>query len=147
MLNFILYPSNFNFLNKTFTTILVTYKNFEELTPCIEKCIKLFNDEIIWSEMFDIIQAEQRVKDGKELYIGLIEDKIFGYVWFEDHKDGKKIFNVFVKNNEKDRKYKGSEFVSYIIKEFNSNFIIYAEVDEWNIKSIRMFEKLGFINQ
>lgn len=145
MLNFILYPSNFKFLNKAFTTILVTNKNFKELIPHIEKCIKLFNDEIVWSGMFDINQAEQRIKDGKELYIGLIENEIFGYTWFEDYKDGKKIFNVFVRNNQKDRKYSGSEFISQIIKEFQPNRTIYAEVDEWNIKSIGMFKKLGFI--
>lgn len=145
MLNFILYPSNFIFLNKTYTTITVTNKNFKELTPHIEKCIKIFNDEIVWSGMFDIIQAEQRIKDGKELYIGLVEDEIFGYVWFENYKDGKKIFNIFVRNNQKDRKYKGSEFVSHIIKKFQSDFIIHAEVDEWNTKSINMFKKLGFI--
>lgn len=147
MLNLILYPSNFNFLNKTFTTILVTNSNFKELTPSIEKCIKLFNDEIVWSGMFDMCQAEQRVKDGKELYIGLIENEIFGYTWFEKYKDGKKIFNVFVRNNQKDRKYSGSEFISQIIKEFQPNHIIYAEVDEWNVKSIGMFKKLGFITE
>lgn len=145
MINFVLYPSNFIFLNKTFTTILVTNENFKEVNFHIEKCIKLFNDEIIWSGMFDMDEAKQRVNEGKDFYIGLVENEILGYAWIQNYKDGKKIFNIFVRNNEKNRKYSGSEFISFLIRKYQSNCIVYAEVDEWNVKSINMFKKLGFI--
>jgi hypothetical protein len=38
----------------------------------------------------------------------------------------------------------GTEFTSDIINRFETQYPIYADVDDWNVKSIRLFKKLGF---
>ena len=93
--------------------------------------------------MFNVDMVYDRLLNKKEFYIGLRENDSIGHTWFESYLDGKKIFNVFIRN-VKDRDYCGSEFISYIIQNHYMGRKIYAEVDEWNVKSLNMFKKLGF---
>jgi hypothetical protein len=77
--------------------------------------------------------------------MGIFDSDVFGHVWFSDYKDGRFLFNLFVRNNVQEKKYTGKEFVSDIIFRHEYDKSIYCEVDEWNEKSIKLFEKLGFV--
>jgi ribosomal protein S18 acetylase RimI-like enzyme len=78
------------------------------------------------------------------MYIGLIDSKVFGHVWFRNYKDGSYLFNLFVKNKAKTENYTGTKFTSDIISRFENEYPIYVNVDEWNEKSIKLFDRLGF---
>jgi len=78
------------------------------------------------------------------MFIGIKDNCAFGHVWFKEHNDGYLLFNLFVRNLVEQKMWSGKEFVSDIIDKFFKNDIIYSETDEWNIKSIKLFEKIGF---
>lgn len=143
MINLVLNPENFNFLNKTYNIIVIDETNVNQHLNHIKQTIGYFNEEITWDGMFNVDMVHDRLSNQKEFYIGLRENDAIGHTWFESYLDGKKIFNVFVRST-KGRDYCGSEFISYIIQNHYMGRKIYAEVDEWNVKSLNMFKKLGF---
>lgn len=127
-------------INKNITVI----KTIDEKD--ILKSIKLFNSEINWDNMYDLKTAKNRIEIGNEnFYIGIYQKNIFGYFWIKNiHKNEYLIYNVFSKNFPVDRKYGATDMIYSIISNFNSS-IFYAEIDDWNIKSKKVFEKLGFV--
>jgi hypothetical protein len=144
MISFSLNKNNFIPLQREYTIIKVDKLNFERNKDYVLDSIHNFNSEIKWDNMFTLDEANNRVFNNMRMYIGLIDSQVFGHVWFKDYNDGVYLFNLFVKNNTIDKTYTGTEFVSDIINRFETQYPIYADVDDWNVKSIRLFKKLGF---
>ena len=144
MINFKLEPINFNKIGTECEIIKIDNLNISHFYQLIHSSIDNFNEEIKWDDMFDFNEACDRLKNGMILYIGIYNSNVFGHVWFKNYKDGKFLFNLFVKNKVIDKKYGGKEFISNIINRFEYNTTIYCEVDKWNEKSIKLFNILGF---
>lgn len=145
MIDFKLSPNDLNWLEKEYDIIKLDSKNNNEHLEHIKNTISNFNQEIKWNNMFDIKEVRHRFERNMIMFIGLYENKPFGHVWFQKHKDGFLLFNLFIANKVENKNWSGKEFVSDLLFRFFKNQIIYSEVDEWNIKSIKLFEKLGFI--
>ena len=94
--------------------------------------------------MFTLEEASSRVLNNMRMYIGLIDSKVFGHIWFRDYRDGRYLFNLFVTNKTEVKNYTGTEFASDIINRFENEYPVYADVDKWNEKSIKLFNRLGF---
>jgi RimJ/RimL family protein N-acetyltransferase len=144
MISFSLSKNNFIPLQTKYTIIKVDCINFENNKHHVLDSINNFNSEIEWDEMFTLKEAESRVSNNMRMYIGLMDSKVFGHVWFREYKDGVYLFNLFVKNNTTNKTYTGTEFTSDVINRFETQYPIYVNIDDWNVKSIRLFKKLGF---
>ena len=144
MISFTLSENNFIPSQREYTIIKVDNLNFELNEHHIIETINNFNSEIEWNNMFTLEESKNRVFNNMRMYIGLIDSEVFGHAWFKDYKDGVYLFNLFVKNNTTTKNYTGTEFTSDIINRFETQYPIYADVDDWNIKSIRLFKGLGF---
>jgi len=145
MISFKLCDIDFNYLGTEYDVIKIDNTNFQENIHHITETINNFNLEIKWNDMFNLGDVKDRLSNDMTMYIGVIENKPFGHLWFKDYLDGRLSFNLFVRNKVKDKKYTGAEFISYVLKKYElSKSPIYCEIDEWNQKSINLFEKLGF---
>ena len=144
MISFSLSENDFTPLGIEYTIIKVDCINFESNRQYILDSINNFNLEIEWNKMFTLEEADNRISGNMRMYIGLIDSEVFGHVWFRDYKNGSYLFNLFVKNRVKTKSYTGTEFTSDIINRFENEYPIYADVDEWNEKSIKLFNSLGF---
>lgn len=144
MISFSLSKNNFISLGIGYNIVKVDQSNFESNRHYVLDSINNFNSEIEWNEMFTLEEAGSRVFNNMRMYIGLIDSKVFGHAWFRDYKDGSYLFNLFVKNKAKTENYTGTKFTSDIINRFENKYPIYADVDEWNEKSIKLFNRLGF---
>jgi hypothetical protein len=144
MISFSLSENNFISLGTGYNIVKVDQSNFESNRHYVLDSINNFNSEIEWNEMFTLEEAGSRVFNNMRMYIGLIDSKVFGHAWFRDYKDGSYLFNLFVKNKAKTENYTGTKFTSDIINRFENEYPIYVDVDEWNEKSIKLFNRLGF---
>jgi hypothetical protein len=144
MISFSLSENNFTHIGTEYVIIKVDPINFENNKDYVLDSINNFNSEIEWNNMFTLEESKNRVFNNMRMYIGLIDSEVFGHAWFKDYKDGVYLFNLFVKNNTTTKNYTGTEFTSDIINRFEIKYPIYADVDDWNVKSIRLLKKLGF---
>lgn len=144
MISFKLDSIDFTPLEIEYNIVKVDRINFESNRQYVSDSIDNFNLEIEWDKMFTLEEASNRIFNSMRMYIGLIDSKVFGHVWFRDYKDGSYLFNLFVKNRTETKNYTGTGFVSDIISRFENKYPVYADVDEWNEKSIRLFSRLGF---
>lgn len=144
MISFKLDSIDFTPLEIEYNIVKVDRINFESNRQYVSDSIDNFNLEIEWDKMFTLEEASNRVFNGMRMYIGFIDSKVFGHVWFRDYKDGSYLFNLFVKNKTETKNYTGTGFVSDTISRFENKYPVYADVDEWNEKSIRLFSRLGF---
>jgi len=110
----------------------------------IEGCIKAFKSEVKWNGMFSVSDAMKRIKNGDRFFVGKYDGNIFGYCWLKRaYKDSSEIYNVFSKKTDSPRLY-GATDLLYSVIENNTSGVILAKLDDWNIRSIHVFEKLGF---
>jgi RimJ/RimL family protein N-acetyltransferase len=144
MIPFKLNNIDFTPLGVEYNTVKVDQSDFESNRPYVLDSINNFNLEIEWDEMFTLEEARSRVFNNMRMYIGIINSKVFGHVWFKNYKNGSYLFNLFVKNKAKTENYTGTKFISDVINRFENEYPIYADVDEWNEKSIKLFNRLGF---
>lgn len=144
MIYFSLSKNDFISLGIEYNIVKVNQSNFESNRQYVSDSIDNFNSEIKWDEMFTLDEAKNRVFNNMRMYIGLVDSKVFGHAWFKNYEDGSYLFNLFVKNKVKTENYTGTEFVSDIINRFENEYPIYADVDEWNEKSIKLLSRLGF---
>jgi RimJ/RimL family protein N-acetyltransferase len=144
MISFSLSKNDFTLLGIEYNIVKIDRNNFESNKQYVTDSINNFNLEIEWNEMFTLEEASSRVFNNMRMYVGLVDSKIFGHVWFRDYKDGSYLFNLFIKNKAKTGNYTGTEFASDIINRFENKYPVYADVDEWNKKSIKLFNRLGF---
>jgi hypothetical protein len=144
-MRFILYPQNFINQNVICPFIQIDKTNYIEHLSIVKECIDLFNAEIKWDCMYTLDDAIQRFEDGYSNFVLISDNIIYGYIW-SIWEDGILFFeNLFMRNNSIHKKYKGREFISNVIYTNYNECNIYNHVDEWNIKSIKLFKSLGFI--
>ena len=111
----------------------------------IQNCINLFNSKIKWDDMFDLIQANDRIKSGDKMYVGYFKNNIIGYSWLKLINDNQYyIYNVFIEQDSINRNYGAADLV-YLIIIYHTKGLITLDVDEWNHKAQKFAEKLGFI--
>jgi len=144
MISFSLSESDFTSLGIEYNIVKVDQSNFESNRQYVLNSINNFNSEIKWGEMFTLEEAKNRVFNNMRMYLGLIDSKVFGHVWFKNYEDGSYLFNLFVKNKAKTKYYTGREFLSDIISRFENKYPVYADIDEWNKISINTAVRLGF---
>lgn len=114
----------------------------------VKRCIQLFNEEIDWDKMFDLSEAQHRLNEGHKLYVGYINQEIFGYFWLkEENEDTHRIYNVYSKGQPINRQYGATDMIYQVVLSGNHKYTYVAEVDDWNIKSQNVFNKLGFIKK
>lgn len=110
----------------------------------IHKCIDMFNYEVKWNDMFDLNIAFNRINNGDKMFVGYYKNELFGYCWLQKiSPDTYCIFNVFSKKEPIIRNYGATDLLYLVIKNYTHDNIV-ASVDDWNIKSINVFNKLGF---
>lgn len=144
MISLNLTPNDFNPQPIGCPVTVVGVDNHTDYFNEIVKTIDIFNAEIQWDEMYNFDQAIKRILDGSVLYL-LFDGKIlYGYLWMRPQHNGYYLHNLFMRSQGVEKKWRGREFVSAVVKEHYSNQSIYVDVDEWNQKSIRLFKSLGF---
>lgn len=141
---FKLFPKDFNYLEIECPVVKITKSNYMEYDDQIRNSIILFNNEIQWSRMYTYDDAIKRIVNDNILYLFMYNSEILGHVWFKDYLDGRFLYNLFVRNKDLIKKYKGKEIVSSLIHQYENGKIIYSYVDDWNAKSINLFKRLGF---
>lgn len=110
----------------------------------IQQCIDLFNSEIKWNKMFNTKEALNRIERGERMFVGYKNKDIFCYCWLRnDNKNEYYLYNVFSKKPKSLRKIGVIDLLYSVIK-YHTNGKIIGEVDEWNIQSQKVTEKLGF---
>lgn len=110
----------------------------------IQKCIDLFNSEIVWDDMFDLKEAFHRIESGQKMFIGYKNECSFCYCWLR--KDGEEdyyLYNVFSKKPISLRKTGVIDLLYLVIKNHTIGKI-HAEINDWNIQSQRVAKRLGF---
>ena len=94
--------------------------------------------------MFNVFDAMRRIADGEKIYIATINGDLFGYCWVEKQEEDRYyIYNVFSKKTYFPRQYGATDMLHYVIANHTEG-VIWVKIDDWNEKSIRVFEKLGF---
>jgi hypothetical protein len=144
-MRFILYPQNFVNQNVICPFIQIDKSNYIEHLSIVKECITLFNSELEWDGMYNLTDAIKRFEDGYVNFVLIENNVIYGYVWFIQNTTNVLLLNLFMRNNNIHKKYKGREFISNVIYTNYNECNIYNHVDEWNIKSINLFKSLGFI--
>ena len=111
----------------------------------IENCINLFNSKIKWNGMFNLEIADQRIKSGDKMYVGYFENNIIGYTWLKPINNHEYyIYNVFIEQDSINRNF-GATDLAYLIIKYYTKGLITLDIDEWNNKSKKVAEKMGFI--
>lgn len=108
----------------------------------LSEAINEFNQEIKWDGMWDLIEAENRLKNNWKLILFKPTDKIKGWYWLDKEGVSK---NLYV-NKEYRNKGVGREMnlaLFNICKKINVNEIV-CYIDDWNISSIKCIENSGW---
>jgi hypothetical protein len=133
------------FLNHSQLVERKTNISIKEITAKaeIQKCIDLFNSEIKWDGMFNVEQALHRIERGEKMFVGYKNEDIFCYCWIrQDSEQEYYLYNLFSKKPKSLRKI-GVVDMLYLVIKYHTIGKITAEVDEWNIQSQRVANRLG----
>jgi|694.fasta_scaffold06682_17 hypothetical protein len=110
----------------------------------IQYCIDLFNSEINWDGMFNLQAAEDRIERGDKMFVSYYKGEIVGYCWLKCiDSTTYYIYNVFIKTTNYSRMYGATDMLFYVIQNYTNTNIL-TNIDDWNIRSINVFTKLGF---
>lgn len=110
----------------------------------IQYCIDSFNAKIKWDNMFDISEANNRISKGDKMFVAYYEDTIVGYCWMKKYtEDEYYLYNIFINADSTNRNYGATDLTYLIVKNYTKG-IIKVDIDEWNYKSQRVAEKVGF---
>tara|TARA_B100002019_G_scaffold165969_1_gene143449 strand:- start:5331 stop:5759 length:429 start_codon:yes stop_codon:yes gene_type:complete len=121
---------------------IIYQKNLDELK--LKVAIDEFQKELDWDEMWNVDDAQQRLNDGWCWTTLEIDNKLKGWFWLDyETKEGK---NLYVHKDYRDKGY-GLKLINSIITAGRlRNFeYIWSQVDEWNNKSKRLFERSGYV--
>jgi len=112
--------------------------NLDELFEAINE----FNAEIKWDGMWNIIEAECRLKNNWRLILFKPNGIIKGWYWLDNTNEPK---NLYI-NKEYRNKGVGKDMhlaLINICKKINMNEVI-CYIDDWNISSIKCIENAGW---
>ena len=112
----------------------------------LQTAIDLFQDELNWDKMWSVEDAKQRLEDGWILSVLEIDNTLRGWFWL-DYKT-KEGLNLYVHKDCRGYGY-GFELISYIITAAKLQQLdyVWAQIDEWNTASQKLFLKCGFVNE
>ena len=131
------FPNEQNYPNLS-NTIWVQSNTFNMYDKLIKSSIDSFNNTIVWTEMWDLEDAESRLKEGHNLFLGVDAKGPLAHVWFEDNY----LYNCYV-NPRREHGY-GEKFIKSCF-----NFVPFHTInlycDEWNTRAQKFFEKVGFM--
>jgi ribosomal protein S18 acetylase RimI-like enzyme len=87
--------------------------------------------------MWDIEDAESRLKEGHNLFLGIDEEGPLAHVWFNSSY----LYNCYI-NPRRENGY-GEKFLEscFNLVPFHT---ITLHTDEWNVRAQKFFEKVGF---
>ncbi len=122
----------------------VSQSNFNDFTHVIQQSIDLFNSELTWDEMFSMEISHNRILIGHRMFIGIENNKVYGYFWVKPIPHGYHIYNVFSSKNRTNRSLTARHLLSTVINTFHEAKKCTADIDDWNTKSINLFTNLGF---
>jgi hypothetical protein len=116
------------------------YNNQNQFQDVIQQCINLFNSEIEWNDMWNINQSKLRFENGHILYVLIKNNFPLGYVWVDETY----LYNTFVSKLREDGD--SHWFLQNVIIERFKDGVQFIELytEEWNKRSIRFWEKIGF---
>lgn len=137
---------NINELNLILTSfndlkiLTINNQNINQYELVIRKCIELFNSEIKWDQMWNLQNSFDRLNNDQILYVLISDEDPIGFVWLDETY----LYNTFVSKKREDGM--SHWFLqNVIIDRFNNNVeFIELYTEEWNTRSIRFWEKLGF---
>lgn len=104
--------------------------------------IKLFQEEINWTDMWDIKEVKNRLLNGWRFVIYKPSDEIKGWIWLDNTNEPKNIYVNKEYRNVGVAKELYNE-VHNICKKENIEKII-GYIDDWNIISRRCIESVGW---
>lgn len=119
----------------------INSSNFKKYRNIISECIDKFNFEISWDEMWDIDEADFRLSNKEILFILLENNNPIGHVWY----DYQYLYNAFVSKERED-----GDSIWFIqetmweMKDTHNLNYIQLDVDSWNERAIKFWEKLGY---
>jgi hypothetical protein len=145
MLTYYLEKGTLTPIDKETPFLEVNQLNFKNSTPIIQQAIDLFNSEITWNDMFNIEKSHDRITIGHRMFIGVENNKVYGYFWVEVIDDSYYIYNLFITKNLIRFGYTGRHLLSTVINKILFDKPCFAKIDEWNQKSISLAKKTGFI--
>lgn len=131
---------NIEVINNNLSIIKIDSQNFNEYKEIIQLSIDKFNSEIQWDSMWDLNESYDRISRNQNLYLLLKENLPIGHVWFI----GEFLYNAFVSNERLNGE--SHWFISESIEDrFNKGYTtITLYTEEWNVRAIKFWEKLGF---
>jgi hypothetical protein len=123
----------------------VNQSNLNDFTHIIQQSIDLFNSELTWDEMFNMEISHNRISMGHRMFIGIENNKVYGYFWVEVIDNSYYIYNLFTTKNLIRFGYTGRHLLSTVINKILFNKPCFGKIDKWNQKSINLVKKMGFI--
>jgi hypothetical protein len=123
----------------------VNQSNLNDFTHIIQQSIDLFNSELTWDEMFNMEISHNRISMGHRMFIGIENNKVYGYFWVEIIDNSYYIYNLFTTKNLIRFGYTGRHLLSIVINKILFDKPCFAKIDKWNQKSINLAKKIGFI--
>ena len=112
----------------------------------LQSAIDIFQEELNWDKMWSVEDAKQRLEDGWLFSVLEINDELKGWYWLDyETKEG---LNLYVHKDCRGYGY-GFELISYIITAAKLQQLdyVWAQIDEWNTASQKLFLKCGFVNE
>jgi hypothetical protein len=78
------------------------------------------------------------------MFVSYYKGEIVGYCWLKCiDSTTYYIYNVFIKTTNYSRMYGATDMLFYVIQNYTNTNIL-TNIDDWNIRSINVFTKLGF---
>lgn len=114
----------------------ITTYNFTEHKDLIQKSIDSFNQSIEWDKMWNIEDAECRLKEGHDLFIGYDDQGPISHVWFQNEY----LYNMF--SNPRRPKNYSKRFIGGVLNYVPYDFISLC-VDDWNKNAQKFWERVG----
>jgi RimJ/RimL family protein N-acetyltransferase len=128
------------FGNNTSDNISLFNNNFSKL----QEGINIFNSEIEWDGMWTLDTAKDRLKNNWKLLVLTIDDTIYGWYWIDTNN--KETYNLFVSKKYQNQGYGFNLSVCMLnlAKEMGIDKL-QCKVNDWNLISIRLQERLGWV--
>lgn len=118
----------------------------ETYKDTLQLLINYFNEEYNWDVMFTIDDAVNRIKQGNNLFLLYINNRVIGYVWFKElAKDTCFGYNLYVTKKIARPKYAPKWFYNKVSGIMLKNYkTIKVEIEDWNKVVFDLVESIGY---
>ena len=118
----------------------------EAYKDTLQLLINYFNEEYNWDEMFTIDDAVNRIKQGNNLFLLYINNRVIGYVWFKElDKDTCFGYNLYVTKKIDRPNYAPKWFYNKVSGIMLKNYkTIKVEIEDWNKVVFDLVEEIGY---